>query len=73
MTGGAREIRWAAWRIEADGSVRVVLTLGAGNGLEREERRFPTLEAASQELGESFGEVVGRAVAGGHRRGRWRP
>lgn len=71
--GGGQRIRWGSWRIEDDGSVRVVLTLEVEGELEREERRFPSLEAAAEALGESFGEVVRRAVSEGHRQGRWRP
>lgn len=73
MSTGERSVRWAAWRVEEDGSVRVMLVVDGREGPEREEERFATLERAVERLGESFGDVVERAVAAGHRRGRWRP
>lgn len=73
MTGGRRAIRWAAWHVEADGSVRAMLVVDGEAGPEREEVRFSSLEEAVERLGDSFGDVVERAVSAGHRRGRWRP
>lgn len=68
-----RELCWAAWRVEEDGSVRAVLTLAEAGELAREEVRYETLAAAEEELGASFREVIERAVSEGHRQGRWRP
>lgn len=73
MSEGEHPVRWAAWRVEEDGSVRVMLVLDGPAGPEREEERFATLAEAVERLGASFGDVVERAVAAGHRRGRWRP
>lgn len=72
----ADRISWAAWRVADDGRVEVVATLvpaGEGAGPERERREYATLEAAAEELGGSFREVVERVLAEGRRRGRWRP
>lgn len=75
MTGSDRRQRtvWAAWRVARDGSLEVSATVEAGDGHERERWEYPTLEAAAGDLGESFREVVEKALAEGHRQGRWRP
>lgn len=75
MTGSGRRQRtvWAAWRVARDGSLEVSATVETGDGHERERWDYPTLEAAAADLGESFREVVGNALAEGHRQGRWRP
>lgn len=69
-------ISWAAWRVTDDGRVRVVATLAPEDGEDearRSRREYPTLEAAADELGDSFREVVERVLAEGRRQGRWRP
>lgn len=68
-------ISWAAWRVTDDGAVRVVATLAdpEEDAPARERREYPTLEAAAEELGEGFREVVERVLAQGLRQGRWRP
>lgn len=69
-------ISWAAWRVADDGEIQVVATLAAPDGEgdpERARRSYPTLEAAAEELGGSFREVVERVLAEGRRQGRWRP
>lgn len=73
--GGGRRERtvWAAWRVARDGSLEVSATVEAAEGRERERWEYPSLEAAADELGESFREVVEKALGEGHRRGRWRP
>lgn len=66
-------IAWAAWRVSDDGAIETVLTVEADGGHERVRRDFPTLEAAAEALGDSFGEVVEKVLAEGLRQGRWRP
>lgn len=71
-------VSWAAWRVADDGRVEVVATLvpadGDGDGdPERRRRAYPTLEAAAEELGAGFRDVVERVLAEGLRQGRWRP
>lgn len=75
MTGGDRRERtvWAAWRVARDGSLEVSATVEADGGHERERWEYPSLEAATGDLGESFREVVEKALGEGHRQGRWRP
>lgn len=73
MSGTERDLLWAAWRVEEDGTVRVMLVVETEEGPEREEARFGSLEEAAARLGASFRAVVERAVGEGHRRGRWRP
>lgn len=75
MNGLRRDrISWAAWRVTDDGRVRVVATLEGEDGEpERTRREFSTLEAATDELGASFRDVVERVLAEGRRQGRWRP
>ena len=68
-----RELRWAAWRVEEDGSVRAMLVFAEDGELARQEVRYDTLAEAGEQLGASFREVVQRAVSEGHRQGRWRP
>ena len=68
-----RDLRWAAWRVEEDGSVRAMLVFAEAGEIAREEVRYETLAEAGEQLGASFREVVQRAVAEGHRQGRWRP
>ena len=72
-TNPGRELRWAAWRVEEDGSVRTMLVFAEGGEIAREEVRYETLAEAGEQLGASFREVVQRAVSEGHRQGRWRP
>lgn len=75
MTGGGRRDRlvWAAWRVAEDGTIRVSATLEVDDGHRREQWDYATLEAAAEELGKSFRQVVERALGEGHRQGRWRP
>lgn len=73
MTDDGRPIRWGAWRVEEDGAVRVMLVREGASGPEREKVRFAGLEEAADRLGGSFRDVVQRAIAEGHRSGRWRP
>lgn len=75
MTGSDRRERtvWAAWRVARDGSLEVSATVEADDGHEQERWAYPSLEAAAGDLGESFREVVEKALGGGHRHGRWRP
>lgn len=72
----ADRVSWASWRIADDGRVQVVATLAPPDGdgePERARREYPTLEAAADELGPGFREVVERVLAEGLRQGRWRP
>ncbi len=69
-------ISWAAWRVADDGRVQVAATLVPADGEgepERARREYPTLEAAADELGDGFREVVERVLGEGLRQGRWRP
>lgn len=75
MTEDRRRERtlWAAWRVAPDGSLEVAATLETGEGIDRQRWEYPSLAAAAEELGESFRDVVERALGEGHTRGRWRP
>lgn len=75
MTRGERRARliWAAWRVAEDGSLELSATLEAEDGRERELWSYDGLEEAAGELGSGLREVVERALADGHRHGRWRP
>lgn len=69
-------VSWAAWRVTDDGRVRVVATLvptDRDGELRRSRHEYPSLEAAAEELGGGFREVVERVLAEGRRQGRWRP
>lgn len=67
------DVVWAAWRRTGDGRIQTALTLRAAEGLRREQREYPDLEAATAELGASFREVVEKVREAGGDRGRWRP
>lgn len=67
------DVVWAAWRRIEDGRIRTELTLRTAEGLRREQREYPDLEAATAELGASFREVVEKVCEAGGDRGRWRP
>lgn len=67
------DVIWAAWRRTEDGRIRTALTVQSAEGLRREQREYPDLEAATAELGESFREVVEKVREAGGDRGRWRP
>jgi len=75
---GARErIRWAAWRVTADGRIQVSATLDpegdGGEELQRELWEYSSLQEAESSLGAGFREVVERVLAAGRSQGRWRP
>lgn len=75
MTPSERRKRliWAAWRVAEDGSLELSATLEAADGHERQLWSYDGLEEAAGELGPGLREVVERALAEGHRQGRWRP
>lgn len=72
METGSKPI-WARWEVREDGGVDVVATYGVGDGYVSREFSFVSLEAAVEELGPSFAEVVTRVREAGGKAGRWRP
>lgn len=67
------KIVWARWRLLPEGGVEIVATIARESEFDQKRLEFDSIEAASAELGASFGDVVERAVQAGSRRGRWRP
>jgi hypothetical protein len=69
----ARKPIWAKWRVGDDGTIAVVATYAEGQGYVQRGQSFDSLDQAAAELGESFRDVVVRALEVGSHRGRWRP
>lgn len=67
------ELIWLKWRVDDDGSLRIVETLERDGEVVREQRDAGSLDAAADRYGEDFRELVETVVESGSRQGRYRP
>lgn len=64
---------WLKWRVDDDGSLRIVEIRERDGEVVGERRDAESLDAAADRYGEEFRELVNRVVASGSRQGRYRP